>query len=158
MLVVPLLLPLLHQRPWRQLCRRLGPRGMPCAAQRNLLTKRWPRWSWTRSIGWISILCAGGCLRMRVLASKSKERDQSDPHVAELSTQQQKTKYVREICWTYFEKNKLRIGSNIFRNLFFHLQFTQMIVRQYKRYIQQFRRKNMLAVSTGLRPCFLVGY
>jgi len=37
-------------------------------------------------------------LRTRVLASKSKERDQSDPHVAELSTQQQKTKYVREIC------------------------------------------------------------
>jgi hypothetical protein len=27
-------------------------------------------------------------LRTRVLASKRKERDQSDPHVAELSTQQ----------------------------------------------------------------------
>jgi hypothetical protein len=37
-------------------------------------------------------------LRTRVLVSKSKERDQSDPHVAELSTQQRKTKYVREIC------------------------------------------------------------
>jgi len=37
-------------------------------------------------------------LRMRVLASKSKERDQSDPNVAELSTQQKKPKYVREIC------------------------------------------------------------
>jgi hypothetical protein len=42
--------------------------------------------------------------RTRVLASKSKEWDQSDPHVAELSTQQQKPKYVREICSTYFEK------------------------------------------------------
>ena len=29
-------------------------------------------------------------LRTRVLASKSKERDQSDPYVAELSTQQKK--------------------------------------------------------------------
>jgi len=29
-------------------------------------------------------------LRKRDLASKSKERDQSDPHVAELSTQQKK--------------------------------------------------------------------
>ena len=28
--------------------------------------------------------------RTRVLASKRKERDQSDPHVAELSTQQKK--------------------------------------------------------------------
>ena len=37
-------------------------------------------------------------LRTRVLASKIKERDQSDPHVAELSTQQKKPKYVREIC------------------------------------------------------------
>ncbi len=37
-------------------------------------------------------------LRTRVLASKSKERDQSDPHVAELSTQQKRPKYVREIC------------------------------------------------------------
>ena len=37
-------------------------------------------------------------LRTRVLASKRKERDQSDPHVGELSTQQQQTKYIREIC------------------------------------------------------------
>ncbi len=37
-------------------------------------------------------------LRTRVLALKSKERDQSDPHVAELSTQQKKPKYVKEIC------------------------------------------------------------
>ena len=29
-------------------------------------------------------------LRTRVLASKSKERDQSDPHVAELSTKKKK--------------------------------------------------------------------
>jgi hypothetical protein len=36
-------------------------------------------------------------LRRRVLASKSKKRDQSDPHVAELSTQQKKPKYVGEI-------------------------------------------------------------
>jgi len=40
-------------------------------------------------------------LRTRVLMSKSKERDQSDPHVAELSTQQQKNK----IC----ERNMLNI-------------------------------------------------
>jgi hypothetical protein len=40
-LVFPLLLLLLHRRPQRRLCRRLGPRGMPCAVQRNLLTKRW---------------------------------------------------------------------------------------------------------------------
>jgi hypothetical protein len=38
-------------------------------------------------------------LRTRVLASKSKERDQSDPHVAELSTKKKKMleKYVEHI-------------------------------------------------------------
>ena len=41
--------------------------------------------------------------RTRVLVSKSK-RDRSDPRVAELSTPIKKTKYVREICLTYFEK------------------------------------------------------
>ena len=40
----------------------------------------------------------------RDFASKSKERDRSDPHEAELSTQQKKPKYVRQLCRTYFEK------------------------------------------------------
>ena len=46
-------------------------------------------------------------------------------------------KYVEHI----WKKNKLRIGSHIFRNLFLHLQFTQMIARKYKRFIRQFWRK-----------------
>jgi hypothetical protein len=53
----------------------------------------------------------------------------------------------------------LRIGSHIFQNLFLHHQFTQMIARKYKRYIQQFWRKkkkkekkSVCAVSTGLTP------
>jgi hypothetical protein len=65
----------------------------------------------------------------------------SDPHGAEFATQQKKQimreKYVSHI----WKKNKLRIGSHIFRNLFLHLQFTQMIARKYKRYIRQFWRK-----------------
>jgi len=68
--------------------------------------QRHSRWRNSRCSGELGRGCCGGVgeggefaiLRMRVLASKSKERDQSDPHVSELSTQQQKTKYVREIC------------------------------------------------------------
>ncbi len=80
----------------------------------------------------------------------------SDSHGAELATQQNKQimreKYVEHI----WNKNKLRIGSHIFRNLFLHLQFTQMIARKYKRYIRQFwqtkkkKKKSLCAVSTGL--------
>jgi hypothetical protein len=53
------------------------------------------------------------------------------------------------------KKKKLRIGSNILRNLLFHLQFTQMIACQYKRYIDSFgekKKKMVFAVSTGLMP------
>ena len=72
---------------------------------------------------------------------RSDDIDLSDPHGAEFDTQQKKQimreKYVEHI----WKKNKLRIGSHIFRNLFLHLQFTQMIARKYKRYIRQFWRK-----------------
>jgi hypothetical protein len=69
------------------------------------------------------------------------KRDQSDPHVAELSTQRKKQNMLEKYVEHISKKNKLRIGSNIFRNLFVHLQLTQMIARQYKRYIRQFRQK-----------------
>jgi hypothetical protein len=98
-------------------------------------------------------------LRTRVLR---RGINLSDPHGAELSTQQKKQnmweKYVEHNIW---KKNKLRIGSHIFRNLFRNLQFTQMIARKYKSYIRQFwrqkknKRKKMCAVSTGLKVVFL---
>jgi hypothetical protein len=53
-------------------------------------------------------------LRTRVLASKSKERDQSDPHVAELSTQQKNQNMLEKYVEQISKKNKLRIGSYIF--------------------------------------------
>ena len=78
----------------------------------------------------------------------------SDPHGAELSTQQKNqnmwAKYVEHI----WKKNKLRIGSHIFRNLFLHHQFTQMIASKYKRYIQQFWRKKK-CVHCKHRPNYI---
>jgi hypothetical protein len=79
--------------------------------------------------------------RTRVLVSKSK-RDRSDPRVAELSTPKKKICqrnmsdiFRKKICWelgrTYFETYFSIAGKN---------QFTQMIARQYKKYIRQFRR------------------
>jgi hypothetical protein len=44
-------------------------------------------------------------LRTGVMASKSKEKDQSDPHVAELSTQQQ-----QKICREKFRRKKEKKG------------------------------------------------
>ncbi len=100
-------------------------------------------------------------LRTRVLVSKSKERDQSDPHVAELSTQQKKQNMLEKYVEHISKKNKLRIGSNIFRNIFFHHKLTQGFAHQYKRYIQQFRRKKekrAFAVSTDLMYFFLKNF
>jgi hypothetical protein len=82
----------------------------------------------------------------------------SDPHGAEFATQQKKQimqeKYVSHI----WKKHKLRIGSHIlFRNLFLHLKFTQMIARKYKRYIRQFwrKKKKKKFVRCNADPCSL---
>jgi hypothetical protein len=58
-------------------------------------------------------------VRMRFLASKSKEWDRSDLHVEELSTQQkQKQNMLEKNVEHILNKNKLRIGLTYFETYF----------------------------------------